>query len=1055
MTVCIISREKRRMKRVFSVIMVFLLCLSMFSIFPLCVHAPVAVVLARLPSARTQSASIWDGNNAYVFGGSDASGPMNQILKYNPASDSVSVMSAVLPYPAVDLCAVWSGQYAYIFGGAIYSPPFTHMIARYDPSSDSMTLISNTFSLYSMSAVWAGNCAYLFGGYDGYAYYDSILKFDPTSNQVTTMSARLPTPSKWSSAVWTGNYAYVFGGNQYYDTPTNQILRYDPTTDTITTIIAGLPQKVFFTSAVWTGAYAYIFGGNLDPSGTVTDKIFQFDPASETSTTVKEALPSARRGTSAVWNGQCAFIFGGDTWPPQAFLNEIVKFSPDIGPVAYWKFDEGSGNIASDSSGNGNNGMIHTATWTDGIVGRALHFNGVDSWVEVPNSPTLTGLSQITVEAWIQEDSIPSRPNGIISKCDGWAPPTNAEYFLGTVDSGRVFFETDHSTAIFSATTTQLITQVGKWYHVAGTWSGDTYTIYVDGTPVLSGTCTPQTTLSNTLPVQIGRHGTWPWTYFQGIIDEVKIYNHARTADEILSDYNSLVPNSPPSIPTIPNVVQGGQIFQKGQLLDFTTSATDPDGDKIIITFDWGDGTYDATQLLSSPATVTLDHVWTSTGMYEVRAQATDTKLAQSSWSAPLEITVVTDYITANKDGNNNWAGYMVRSTTLGITSVEGRWYVPAFGTNTASTNAIWVGIGGNGGSLLQVGVEAVTQPSTETTQYCAFWESVAGGVGLPNSDNPSKSHCWIFSGDEIDASIIQLVNGNWQIQISDLTRVWTLTWTSYFYAGPDQTSAEWILELGAGSFGGSSDLPLSFGTVEFGSATVSIGSTNYEMGLAGHTLATQLWDCKCFRDDVQISETSPIQNYNCFEISDTHWRPLSGNKQMKLTGSNNVVVITSGNNVIDAKGATDTTVIKKGVGNDIINLGGGHNIVTETAGGNDKITTGNGDNTITITGNGNYQITTGTGNDQIQITGNGNSIINAGDGNNAVTVLGKGNNQITTGSGNDLVVAGNGNNIIKTGAGNDGITVGNGNNNIDGGTGYDICIHGTGHNTILNCEKT
>jgi parallel beta-helix repeat protein len=215
----------------------------------------------------------------------------------------------------------------------------------------------------------------------------------------------------------------------------------------------------------------------------------------------------------------------------------IVSTTNRPSPVGYWKFDEGSGNTAYDSSGNGNDGTLHTATWTAGKIGSALHFNGVDSWVEIPNSPTLTAMSQITLEAWIQEDSITAQLKGIISKCDGWAPPTSAEYFLGTNENGKVFFETDHSTAIFSAQTTPLITEAGRWYHVAGTWSGNSYVIYVNGQPVLSGTCTPQTTLSNSLPVQIGRHGTWSWVYFQGIIDEVKIYNYARTSDEIFGDY--------------------------------------------------------------------------------------------------------------------------------------------------------------------------------------------------------------------------------------------------------------------------------------------------------------------------------------------------------------------------------------------------------------------------------------------------------------------------------------------------------------------------------------
>lgn len=207
------------------------------------------------------------------------------------------------------------------------------------------------------------------------------------------------------------------------------------------------------------------------------------------------------------------------------------------GLVGYWAFDEASGNIVHDSSGNSNDGAIHDATWTDGMSGNALHFNGVDSWVEIPNSPSLSGLSQITLEAWIKGESIPSRPTGIISKCDGSAPPTNAEYFLGLNDDGRVFFETDNGVAIFSSQSDRLITQTGVWYHVAATWSGNSYSMFVNGQQVYSGTCSPQTTLSNTLPVQIGRHGSWSWVYFDGLIDEVKIYNYARTSNEIANDY--------------------------------------------------------------------------------------------------------------------------------------------------------------------------------------------------------------------------------------------------------------------------------------------------------------------------------------------------------------------------------------------------------------------------------------------------------------------------------------------------------------------------------------
>ena len=179
-----------------------------------------------------------------------------------------------------------------------------------------------------------------------------------------------------------------------------------------------------------------------------------------------------------------------------------------------------------------------------------------------------------------------------------------------------------------------------------------------------------------------------------------------------------------------------------------------------------------------------------------------------------------------------------------------------------------------------------------------------------------------------------------------------------------------------------------------------------------------------------------------------------SGNSNIDLSGSNNMIIITGGNHFIDCRHATSTTILKIGKGNNIIILGGGNNVVKETAGGSDAITACDGSSDIDIAADGNYLIATGSGNDKIQITGNGGSIILAGNGDNVITISGNGNNAIATGSGNDLITVGNGNNIIFAGAGNDIITVGKGNNYVDGGAGYDVCVHGNGRNTIVNCEK-
>jgi len=213
-----------------------------------------------------------------------------------------------------------------------------------------------------------------------------------------------------------------------------------------------------------------------------------------------------------------------------------VRGSPP--PVGYWKFDEGSGSTAHDSSGNGNDGIIHTATWTEGRVGKALYFNGIDSWVQVMNNPTLSGFSQITLEAWIKPDRV-SFPPGIISKCTGIAHPTyDAEYYLGFYNNDLAFHVSNYNYIAHDVVPGAIHT-LGIWYHVAATWTGDSYTMYVDGIARISGSCTPSPTHSNTIDVQIGRHGSMhPGVWFQGIIDEVKIYNYARTSEEIWNDYS-------------------------------------------------------------------------------------------------------------------------------------------------------------------------------------------------------------------------------------------------------------------------------------------------------------------------------------------------------------------------------------------------------------------------------------------------------------------------------------------------------------------------------------
>jgi hypothetical protein len=95
--------------------------------------------------------------------------------------------------------------------------------------------------------------------------------------------------------------------------------------------------------------------------------------------------------------------------------------------------------------------------------------------------------------------------------------------------------------------------------------------------------------------------------------------------------------NTPPSTP---GAVQGPTQGSAGQQLSFSTSATDPNGDRVKIVMDWGDGSQNQSDLVASGTTVSLSHAWAQAGTYQVRAQALDEKGASSAWTANKAVQI-------------------------------------------------------------------------------------------------------------------------------------------------------------------------------------------------------------------------------------------------------------------------------------------------------------------------------------------------------------------------------------------------------------------------------
>jgi hypothetical protein len=202
--------------------------------------------------------------------------------------------------------------------------------------------------------------------------------------------------------------------------------------------------------------------------------------------------------------------------------------------VGYWKFDEGTGGVAADSSGNGNGGTVHGASWTTGISDVALQFDGVNDYVGIADSPSLRLTSnQASLELWFKPavtlDSTLTHRINILDKGNGYG-------FQMEAGAGLSFTVWIGGNQWLPTVTNNWI--AGEWYYITGTYDGTTEKVYVNG--ILENSQPLSGSLSgNSLPLSIGSYCYGTMNFFNGAIDEVKVYDYARTAQQILDDYNS------------------------------------------------------------------------------------------------------------------------------------------------------------------------------------------------------------------------------------------------------------------------------------------------------------------------------------------------------------------------------------------------------------------------------------------------------------------------------------------------------------------------------------
>jgi hypothetical protein len=222
------------------------------------------------------------------------------------------------------------------------------------------------------------------------------------------------------------------------------------------------------------------------------------------------------------------------SWSGFSTVRFSISAATSVAPglAGWWKLNETSGGTASDSSGNGNAGVLYNGpVWGAGKISNALNFDGQNDYVQVPYRSTIAP-QQVTVATWFKATTFANANWNATLVNQGANEWDNGYYGLAVRTNGAPIVMLNigggqANTYYLNA----IAVSAGTWHHAALTYDNATLKIYVDGSLVNSMAINKARTISN-LPLLMGRRGDGGY-FLKGGLDEVRIYSRALSAVEI------------------------------------------------------------------------------------------------------------------------------------------------------------------------------------------------------------------------------------------------------------------------------------------------------------------------------------------------------------------------------------------------------------------------------------------------------------------------------------------------------------------------------------------
>jgi len=271
-------------------------------------------------------------------------------------------------------------------------------------------------------------------------------------------------------------------------------------------------------------------------------------------------------------------------------LGCFCALGSDDGPIAWWKFESGNSKTALDSVSGIKDRIKGLTKYVQGSSGKGLRFDGLTTSIVRKADKTPKLGNAFTIEAWVALGAYPWNWCPIVSQADFG----KSGYYFGIDSQGRfgLCIEAGGKWIVCrSQVPKKRLETVGQkvdldlrtWYHLAAVYdSADGITIYCDGKIVNKSPVTGKIDFASETNLLLGRNhakmppthpvrswATWPsWYSFDGIIDEVKIYSRALSADEIAADYKAQRSMGQPDIaerhfPSVPDTKHFGAYYTK------------------------------------------------------------------------------------------------------------------------------------------------------------------------------------------------------------------------------------------------------------------------------------------------------------------------------------------------------------------------------------------------------------------------------------------------------------------------------------------------------------